>query len=182
MRLVNACEPSFRRLVQAALFTGCRYGELAAFVASDFNPDSGTVHVRESKSGKARHVVLATEGYDFFERQVAGKTGSESLFQRPDGKRWGTSHQTRPLKEACEIAKIEPAIGFHILRHTYASRLAMKGVPMAVIAEQLGHADTRMTERHYAHLAPSYIADTVRAAFGEMGIVEETNVTPLRRP
>ena len=53
---------------------------------------------------------------------------------------------------------------------------------MAVIAAQLGHADTRMTERHYAHLSRSYVADTVRAAFGEMGIVEESNVTPLLRP
>jgi hypothetical protein len=32
----------------------------------------------------------------------------------------------------------------------------MRGVPMGVIAEQLGHVDTRMTEKHYAHLAPSY--------------------------
>jgi hypothetical protein len=31
----------------------------------------------------------------------------------------------------------------------------MRGVPMGVIAEQLGHADTRMTEKHYAHVAPS---------------------------
>jgi hypothetical protein len=32
------------------------------------------------------------------------------------------------------------------------------------IAEQLGHADTRMTEKHYAHLAPSYVADTIVAS------------------
>ncbi len=47
------------------------------------------------------------------------------------------------------------------LRHTYASCLAMRGVPLAVIAVQLGHADTRMVEKYYGHLAPSYIADTV---------------------
>jgi hypothetical protein len=41
----------------------------------------------------------------------------------------------------------------------------MRAVPMAVIARQLGHADTRMTERHYAHLAPNYVADTIRASF-----------------
>jgi integrase len=41
----------------------------------------------------------------------------------------------------------------------------MRGVPMGVIAAQLGHADTRMTEKHYAHLAPSYVADTIRAHF-----------------
>jgi hypothetical protein len=33
---------------------------------------------------------------------------------------------------------------------------------MGVIAAQLGHSDTRMTERHYAHLALSYVANTVR--------------------
>jgi hypothetical protein len=38
----------------------------------------------------------------------------------------------------------------------------MRGVPMGVIAEQLGHAGQRMTEKHYAHLAPSYVADTIR--------------------
>ena len=36
---------------------------------------------------------------------------------------------------------------------------------MAVIARQLGHSDTRMTEKHYAHLAPNYVADTIRGNF-----------------
>jgi hypothetical protein len=52
---------------------------------------------------------------------------------------------------------------------------------MPVIATQLGHSDTRMTEKHYAHLAPSYVADTIRAAFGEMGIVKLGNIVPLER-
>lgn len=45
----------------------------------------------------------------------------------------------------------------------HGSTLAMHGVPMGVIAEQLGHADTRMTEKHYAHLSGGYVADTIRA-------------------
>jgi hypothetical protein len=57
----------------------------------------------------------------------------------------------------------------------------MRGVPMGVIAEQLGHADTRMTEKHYAHLAPSYVADTIRAHFPTLGIAEESTVTPIPR-
>jgi integrase len=57
-----------------------------------------------------------------------------------------------------------------VLRHTHGSALAMKGVPMGVIAEQLGHADTRMTEKHYAHLAPSYVADTIRAHSQRSGL------------
>jgi len=49
----------------------------------------------------------------------------------------------RPLREACNPAKIKPAVSFHVLRHTHGSTLAMRGVPMGVIAQQLGHADTR---------------------------------------
>ncbi|MGB7045604.1 MAG: tyrosine-type recombinase/integrase, partial [Methylocella sp.] len=87
----------------------------------------------------------------------------------------------RPLAEASEIAKLDPSATFHVLRHTYASSLAMKGIPMGVIAAQLGrHADTRMTEKHYAHLAPSYIADTVRVTLPGLGIIGETNVVDLQ--
>ena len=57
----------------------------------------------------------------------------------------------------------------------------MKGVPLGVIAKQLGHADTRTIERHYAHLCPNYVADTVRAALPFLGIVETANVEQLRR-
>jgi hypothetical protein len=57
----------------------------------------------------------------------------------------------------------------------------MNGVPMGVIAAQLGHADTRMTERHYAHLAPSYVAQTIRENFPKPGIVAGDTVVPLRR-
>jgi len=40
----------------------------------------------------------------------------------------------------------------------------------------MGHKDERITRRHYAHLAPSYVADTVRAAISGMGIVQPSNV------
>jgi integrase len=55
----------------------------------------------------------------------------------------------------------------------------MRGVPLAVIAEQLGHADTRITQRHYAHLSPSYVADTIRAKMPTLGIVDKGNVVSI---
>ncbi len=178
-RLVNACDPDFRPLVQAALFTGMRYGELTGLRGADFNPDSGTVHVRQSKSGKDRHVVLTDEGREFFARQAVGKDGEAILFTKSDGKPWGRSHQTRPVKEACEGATIVPPASFHTLRHTYASRLVMRNAPLVVVATQLGHSDTRMVEKHYGHLAPSYVAETIRTAFGELGIADQGNVVSL---
>lgn len=179
-RLVNTCPPDFRALVVAALLTGARYGEITALKVNDFDPDSGTLLIALSKSGRARHVVLTDEAQDFFRRETAGKAGADLIFTRKSGKAWMPSDQGPRMRRASEVASIEPAVTFHILRHSHASRLAMHGAPMGVIAHQLGHADTRMTERHYAHLAPSYIADTVRAAFGELGIVETDNVKALK--
>lgn len=179
VRLINACPTDLRKIVQGALFTGCRYGELGRITARDFNPDAGTVAVRISKSGKPRHVVLNEEGKAFFEAASLGKKSTDLLFTREDGKPWGTSHQSRPLAEACKHAKITPLISFHILRHTHGSFLAMAGVPMPVIAQQLGHKDTRMTERHYAHLAPSYVADTIRKNLPTLGVKMDDKVRPL---
>jgi integrase len=148
---------------------------------ADFNADAGVVTVRESKACNPRHVVLTDEGHYLFATLTAGKLADDPIFTRTDGDQWGKSHQLRPILEACKRAKIKPAISFHVLRHTHGSTLAMRGVPMGVIAEQLGHADTRMTEKHYAHLAPSYVADTIRAHFPTLGIAGEGTVRPLHR-
>src|SRR5260370_38535152 len=103
-RLVNASEPGVRPLVQCALLTGCRYGEIIDFRAGDCDLDAGTVSVRAGKAGRPRHVVLTDDGVARFERHVAGKLGTELVFTRPDGSRWGRSHQHRPLREACRPA------------------------------------------------------------------------------
>jgi integrase len=180
-RLVNACEKDFRALVQAALLTGCRYSELVNLTCADFNRDSDTLMLRQTKGGRPRHVVLTEEGRDLFVGWTVGRAANEQVFLRADGTPWGASHQQRPLAEAAERAKISPAPTFHILRHTHASALAMRGVPMGVIAAQLGHQDTRMTEKHYAHLAPNYVADTIRAQFPRLGIANQTTVIPMQR-
>jgi integrase len=178
-RLLNACNPDFRRLVQAALETGARYGELAALEVGDFNKDTGTVAIRRAKGGKPRHVVLTEEGAAFFKEVCKGRAGSEPIFLKADGGMWLKSHQKRPIAYACEHAKISPAIGIHVLRHTWASLAVMAGVPLMVVARNLGHADTRMVERHYGHLAPSYIADAIRAGAPRFGFKPDRKVAEM---
>ncbi len=177
-RLVNAADADFRPMIVAALLTGARYGELVRFRVQDFNPEAATLHVKQSKTDKARHIMLTDEGKAFFAQQCAGKSGKELILTRPDGDEWGKSAQIRPMKAACEAAKITPAIGFHILRHTHASRLTMAGVPLGVVASQLGNSEA-ICAKHYAHLCPGYVADSIRAAFAPLGIVQESNVVPL---
>lgn len=179
-RLLNAADADFRPLVHAALLTGCRYGELTALQCGDYDPDAGTVQVRHSKAGKSRHVPLTDEGSRFFEDLTAGRAGAETMLRRRDREPWGTSHQKRRMREACARAGIEPVVSFHVMRHTYGSLLALQGVPLKVIAEAMGHADTRMTERHYAHLQDSYVAEQIRANLPTFGKASERKVTPIR--
>jgi integrase len=179
-RLINACDPDFRRLVRGALETGARYGELCVLTVSDFNADSGTVTIRQSKANKARHVILTLEGVEYFKTITAGRAGSEFLFLKDDGEMWMSDHQSEPMEDANERAKIEPPINFHGLRHTWASHAVMNGVPLIIVAKNLGHSDTRMVEKHYGHLAQSYVADAIRAGAPRFGGGEAFNVVGLR--
>ncbi|MCJ2091141.1 site-specific integrase [Methylobacterium sp. J-072] len=171
-RLLDACDGPFRDLVRGALATGCRYGELGRIRASDFDAQARTVMIAKSKQAKPRHIALSDEGATFFAALTAERPRTALVFSRTDGGAWGASHQQRPLIEASARAGLEPPCTFHILRHTYASMLAMRGVPMRVIADQLGHADTRVTEKHYAHLTPTYVAEAVRRSLPKLGLID----------
>jgi integrase len=179
-RLINACDGEFRPLVRAALETGARYGELTRLEVCDFNGDAGTVAIRKSKTGKARHIVLTDEGRVFFRRHCAGRGGNELMFVHSDGSGWKASEQDRPMDAANEHAKLKPPITFHGLRHTWASLSVMAAVPLMVVAKNLGHANTSMVEKHYGHLAPSFIADAIRAGAPKYGIKPDKKVVPLR--
>jgi integrase len=178
-RLLNACEPDFRRLAQAALETGCRYGELCRLKIKDFNPDAGTVAIHVSKTGKPRHVVLTEEGQAFFRQVCVGRGGGEFMLVKAGGGPWLRSHQDKPMAEAVRRARISPPISFHALRHTWASLAVMAGVPLLVVAKNLGHADTKMVEQHYGHLAPSYVADAIRAGAPRFGFKPDKKVAAL---
>lgn len=178
VRLVNAADPAFRPMISAALLTGCRYGEICRLRANDFDPAAATLHVRLTKSGKPRSIMLNAEGVAFFHQHVAGKRGTALIFTKPEGEPWGPSHQSRPIAAACAAANIGPAISFHILRHTHATRLIMAGSPLGVAAAQLGNSEA-ICAKHYAHLSPGFVAESIRAASGPLGIVEKTNVTPM---
>jgi integrase len=177
-RLVNSAGAEFRPLVQAALQTGARYGELGRLTVADFNQDAGTLAIWQSKGGKPRHVVLADEGVALFKQVCAGRDGSELIFSR-NGKPWGKSNQNRHMADAVARAKIKPAIGFHGLRHTWASLAVMNGTPLLVVAKNLGHSNTTMVERHYGHLAPSYIVDAIRAGAPRFGFKPDAKVAAI---
>ncbi|WP_416909159.1 MAG: tyrosine-type recombinase/integrase [Polymorphobacter sp.] len=176
-RLVNAADPEFRPMIMAALLTGARYGDLCGALVMDFDAAAGTLFLPDGKGGR-RHVYLSDEGQAFLKQAATGKTPDQHLFTHPSGRAWRASEQARPLDEAVQRAKLD-RVTFHDLRRTYGARLALAGVPMAVIAEAMGHKDERVTRRHYAHLSPSYVADQVRQHSAGLKIVEAGNVASL---
>ncbi|CAO3437579.1 tyrosine-type recombinase/integrase [Azospirillum doebereinerae] len=181
-RLVNACDPDFRRLVQAAFVTGARYSELAALLVRDFNADSLTLFVSDNKSGRPRHISLNTEGGKLFTALVAGKPATALIFTRADGVSWKENYHIRPMKEAISRAKLGNEVTFHILRHSWASLAVMNSMPLMVVAANLGHTDTRMVEKHYGHLANSYKTQMIQRHAPTFGIEADSSVTPLKRP
>jgi integrase len=179
-RLISSSAAEFRPMIEAALATGARYNELCAFDVQDFDPDAKTLFIRRAKGGKGRIVYLTPEGVALFKHLAVGRLGSEPLIRNNDGGRFGKSHQARPMREACLRAKIKPAVSFHQLRHSFASLLVKAGVPMRYVADALGHSNTAMTERFYAHLAPSHVADVIRKNAPTFGLGKKSNVTAIR--
>lgn len=170
-RLISVCRGDFRLLVQGALLTGARYGELTRFEVQDFDATAGTLRVRLSKSGKWRHIILTDEGVQFFAALAEGRDPTDLFFTRA-GKAWKPTNQGKWMRAAVNAASLGDDVSFHTLRHTWASLAVMNGVPLLVVAQNLGHVDTRMVERHYGHLTQSYKAQMIRAhgpSFGIMG-------------
>ena len=137
-RLVQACEPDFRALMEAALFTGARYGELTRLRVQDFNARTGTVFIETSKSGHSRHIWLTDEARAWFKAKTDGREGHERLLTRSSVRRtkrkgfieaqaWAPYDQIYLMAEACDRAELS-AVTFHELRHTYASLLVNRGV------------------------------------------------------
>ena len=66
------------------------------------------------------------------------------------------------MKAACQRASIIPALNFHALRHCWASHAVMRMASRFSWSPRIAHSDTRMVEKHYGHLSPSYVADAIR--------------------
>lgn len=155
-RLVSTCPPDLRKLVLGALYTGARYGELRTMHVHQVFPEKRSILLQDSKTSNSRVIPLNQEGSRFFAELIKDRRKNDLVFIRMDGEPWGRSHTFRPLRAACDAAKINP-IAFHELRHTYASHLIMAGAELTAVAKALGHKDTRMIEKHYGHLREGWV-------------------------
>lgn len=156
-KLVEASPPDLRRLVVAALLTGCRANELRKLKVGDYRKTLKRIIVTDDKTKKTRHVSLSREGKEFFDRLTDVRPADEMMLQRHDGTPWIECGYLYRLHRVCNSVGIVPVIGLHDLRRTFASHAVMGGVPIHVVSKQLGHAKLETTERSYLHLSMNYI-------------------------
>jgi integrase len=178
-------------MILVGLRTGLRIGELRGLQCGDVvlkidkqtQHLGGTVHVQRTdpgtgdastspKGGRDRVVPLTSDAAAYLKariehlRKQLGKKWSPSAWVWPSQEDPTRTMSTGACSSAMERITRHAGIkdcGWHTLRHTFASWLVMKGVPMRVVQELLGHYDIKMTMR-YAHLAPGFAhAEAVRA-------------------
>lgn len=141
------------------LNTGLRRGEVFNLIWKDINLNSKilTVQGTTSKSGETRYIPLNSESIEVLKQWQKQSNSKQYVFPAKDGRKLNniTSSWTTIMTET----KIKD-FRFHDLRHTFASNLVMKGVPLNTVRELLGHADLKTTLR-YAHLAPDHKAEAV---------------------
>jgi integrase len=119
--------------------------------------------VGPTKSGKERRVPLTAA----LETALKGirHLRSKRVFCNTDGSALKIDQLHERLWSACRRAGIRE-IRWHDLRHTFASQLAMKNVPIPQLQQWLGHSTINMTMR-YAHLAPGAGAHFIKALDGD---------------
>ena len=168
-RILAKMDDDLRHIATASLLTGGRYSEVASLTVDDYDRRAKTVHFRKTKASRPRHSPLTDEGVTFFDAMTGGRDKAELIFLRSTDVPWKRADQRRPMESAVKDAKLSDIV-FHDFRRTYGSRLAERDVSLQVIAELLGHADTRMCEAHYAHLQEGHAAKQLRAKMPEIGI------------
>lgn len=107
------------------------------------------------------------------------KTGDQLMFVRADGAPWNKNAETCFMTAAIAAAGISPPISFHGLRHTYTSHCVIGGVPLSVVARNLGHHDVSVLQKHYAHLSDDYIRAAIHAGAPQWE-VSAGNIVPIR--
>ena len=168
-RLIAAAEGEVlaHGMIVVALHTGLRLGELLALRWDAVDLKAGRLVVRHAvargvvgtpKSGRSREVALSETAARTL-RQIRHLRGP-LVFCKDDGSMLTKNEAKGPLRRARIRAGIT-ALGWHDLRHSFASHLVMRGVSLKAVQELLGHATIEMTMR-YAHLSPTVKRDAVR--------------------
>jgi integrase len=148
-----------------ALYTGMRMGEMWGLRWTDCDLDRGLLTVRRSyrmapKSGKPRAVPINPALLPILRQWRNDCPASDEALAFPTARGFmRQKDRDYGFKDALAGAKCH-AIGFHGLRHTFASHFMMSGGNILTLQKLLGHSSVAVTMK-YAHLAPDFMRDEI---------------------
>jgi integrase len=164
--LLEAAGEPLRTILLVGLHTGLRVkSEALALQVTDVDLARGllTVPAAYAKNGRSRTVPLNSTVRAALAKGLQDRA-SGPVFARRNGKAYRSIR--KPFRLACEAAGLT-GLSPHVLRHTFASRLAMAGVDPATIQELGGWRSLAMVQR-YTHLSATHKAaavEKIAAAF-----------------
>jgi integrase len=170
-QLLNNTDGILHEMILVALKTGVRLGELIALDWSDIDFREKILTVQQAiargrlgstKSNRIRKIPLTDEVCEILLKRVQ-KEGF--VFAGKNNNHLRAEYSLKLLKKTCKRIGFRK-IGWHTLRHTFASHLAGNNVPMKAIQELLGHSDIVTTMR-YSHISHSTLRDAVRTLEGK---------------
>jgi integrase len=158
-KLRAVMSPELTDMVEFALHSGARKGEEFKLTWDDVDFDRRKVTFTRTKTGGDREVPMTKTCERLLRRLYENRTGSHDRV-------FSSTVRDAPIKnprQAFETALRRAGIKnfrYHDLRHTFASRLVMRGVGLYEVSKLLGHGSVVTTQR-YAHLAPEHLAGAV---------------------
>jgi len=151
--LMPKLKPALWDLLQAALLTGMRQGELIRLTWPQVNLAERVLDFPPTKRGRKRLMPINESLFYILARRKADPDRSERVFTKPDGNPWTKSAVHHQLKRGLKAAGIT-GFRYHDTRHTFSSRLVRGGVHAVYVQELLGHKSSKTTER-YMHAQTS---------------------------
>lgn len=169
-------EPVYSDLFRTMALTGARSGEARALIASDVHERaldiirtfSGNSLSASTKTRAARRIEIPSSLGELLGRRARSRSPGAWLFDRLR-KGYPEPLQARAVSDAfrriIRRAKLASHHGTHSLRHTYASHLISRGLPIAYVQAQLGHKSIQQTVDVYGRwLTPSRAEELERWA------------------
>ncbi len=173
----KAAHPFLYPMVVMAAHTGSRRSEILRSKITDLQDDTVVVHERKRRKGKhsTRRVPLSTLMQNVMKEWLANHPGGQYTFCMGNITR-SKIHRSQPepitgdqaqdhLKRTLAGSKWEVLRGWHVLRHSFISNCALKGIDQRIIDSFVGHTTEEMRKR-YTHLFPSAKKDAIKSVFG----------------
>jgi integrase len=154
-----------------AAYTGARRSEMLRSRVDDLDFESGTITIREKKRDRSREmtfrtVPLAPSLIELLRGWLdGGHTGGPYTICGRDGRPLSRQMLAKAFRAAVEGSPWQIVQGYHVLRHSFASNCALKGVDQRIIDAWMGH-QTEAMRRRYSHLFPEQQQEAIRSVFG----------------